>query len=397
MNKPAQLAASLAGGKAVPASQATHIEQSRAIAEVQAAFVVAQSRPRSEPQAIEMIREACGQLRLAQRAFFRYSRGDGMVTGASIHLAVELARYWQNVSCGLRELTRDDVKGESEMLAYAADLQLNSRFDTTFIVPHRRDTKSGPRTLTETRDIYENNANQGARRLREMIFRLIPTHVRIEAEQLCRETLERGDSTKTLAQRIADCIAGFEQLGISRTRLEHKLGLKVEAITAVDLGVLQVSYESIRHHEVTAEDEFPQVGAQLLGAALKGGPQPAPTATPAPPPPPPTATPPPPAGPALAAEAAASAEQTSGFAKAGPPPPAQPEPAKPNPHVLAGKQFESAVAFIGEMEARIASIVARAGIDALTTANLQRIHSLGKSDKERLLKIAAERKAKLPA
>ena len=61
--------------------QATAVEQSRAIAEVHAAIVVAQQCPRDVQQAIRDMRDSCRQKALAERAFFRYSRGDGPVTG----------------------------------------------------------------------------------------------------------------------------------------------------------------------------------------------------------------------------------------------------------------------------------------------------------------------------
>src|SRR5262245_12533080 len=88
--------------------QATAIEQSRAVAEVQAAVIVAQQRPRNVNAAVNEMRAACQQPGLAERAFFRYSRGGGQVSGATIHLARELARCWGNIQYGIAELRRDD-------------------------------------------------------------------------------------------------------------------------------------------------------------------------------------------------------------------------------------------------------------------------------------------------
>ncbi len=156
---------------AVPApgriGQGTAVEQSRAVAEVQAAIIVAQQCPRHVDVARNEMRVTCGMLGLAERAFYQYPKGRQTVSGPSVHLARELARCWGNVDYGIKELRRDDEYGQSEMQAWAWDQQTNTRSSNTFIVPHKRDSASGS-TLTSIRDIYENNANNGARRLREM-------------------------------------------------------------------------------------------------------------------------------------------------------------------------------------------------------------------------------------
>ncbi len=259
---------------ATPASQATHIEQSRAVAEVQAMVVVAQRAPRSEAAAISAILESCKQIELAERAFFKFPRGGQTVSGPSIQLAIELARCWGNINYGLKELARDDVKAESEMLAFAWDLQTNARSDISFIVPHKRDKRGGPETLVDLRDIYENNANNGARRLREMIFRVIPPYIRVQAENACMATLQAGASEKPLALQIAEMLKAFAAIGISRERVEAKIGMKADAMTPVDLAGLRVSYRSIRNQEVTVDEEFPggpgpSATTQASGATAK--------------------------------------------------------------------------------------------------------------------------------
>src|SRR5580698_3785894 len=153
--------------------QATAVEQSRAIAEVQAAIVVAQQCPRDITRAERAMRQSCAQKGLAERAFYRYPRAGETITGPSVQLARELARCFGNVQYGVAELRRDDGFGQSEMLAFAWDLETNTRSSTTFIVAHVRDTKEGAKPLTDMRDIYETNANNGARRLREMIFAIL--------------------------------------------------------------------------------------------------------------------------------------------------------------------------------------------------------------------------------
>jgi hypothetical protein len=236
--------------------QGTAIEQSRAVAEVQAAIVVAQNCPRDINAAIAEMRQSCQQLFLAERAFFRYSRGSGNITGASVHLARELARCWGNIQYGLVEMRRDDEYAQSEMQAFAWDVEKNSRNSSTFIVPHKRDQKSGPKQLTDMRDIYENNANNGARRVREAIFAILPPWFVEEAKQICTKTLADGGG-KPLPQRIADAIRAFEGIGVVQDRIETKLGRPSGKWTEHDVAQLLVAFQSIQRGEVTADEEFP--------------------------------------------------------------------------------------------------------------------------------------------
>lgn len=238
-------------------SQATAIEQSRAVAEVQASVLVAQQNRRNKAYAVQEMREACAQHSVADRAFFRFPRADGTVSGPSIHLARELARCWGNIQFGVTELRRDDDKGESEMQAYAWDLETNARNATTFIVPHKRDTKRGIKQLTDMRDIYENNANNGARRLREAIFSVLPGWFIEEAQVLCRETLNGGGSVP-LPQRVANSVAAFEKIGVTREQLEAKIGRPSGEWTEHDVTELGITYSSLKAGEVSRDEEFPQ-------------------------------------------------------------------------------------------------------------------------------------------
>lgn len=242
----------------VPAriGQGTAVEQSRAAAEVQAAVVVAQQCPRNIQSAVAEMRESCKQMTLAERAFYRYPKGGQTITGASVHLARELARCWGNVQYGLVEMRRDDEYGQSEMQAFAWDVQTNSRNSSTFIVPHRRDTKNGPQQVTDMRDIYELNTNNGARRVREAIFAILPPWFVEEAKDLCNQTLKNGGG-KPLAQRVADAIKAFEGIGITADRIENRLDRPSRKWTEHDVAQLIVIFKSIQRGEITAEDEFP--------------------------------------------------------------------------------------------------------------------------------------------
>lgn len=237
--------------------QATAVEQTRAIAEVQAAIIVAQQVPRNKQHALAEMREVCGEKIVASRAFFRFPRGGSNVSGPSIHLARELARCWGNVQYGINELRRDDTAGQSEMQAWAWDVEKNTRVSATFISPHKRDKRGGAEKLVDLREIYEQNSNVGARRVREAIFSVLPDWFIEEAKELCEATMSGKGTGRPLAQRVADAVKVFESYGVILSQLEDKLSRPSSDWTEKDLGELLVIYGSLKNGEVTVEDEFP--------------------------------------------------------------------------------------------------------------------------------------------
>ena len=246
-------------------TQTTAVEQTRAIAEVQAAVVVAQQCPRDLNRAESEMLSSCSRLSLAERAIYRVTnRGEG----PSVHLARELARIWGNVTYGVHELRRDDEAGVSEIQAFAWDVQANVRSTRTFQVPHQRMAGGKRKALVDLTDVYLNNQNIGSRAVRECIFTVLPTWFVEAADARCRQTLRDGDG-KPLAERIADAVAAFDTThGIRLAQLEDKLGRKRGQWDAGNVASLGVLFQSLQRGDVTIEEEFPtvRVTAADLGA-----------------------------------------------------------------------------------------------------------------------------------
>ena len=254
--------------------QATAVEQSRAIAQVQAAAVMARQFPRSTQAAISEMRDACGRTELAKRAFFKFPRGGESVTGASVYLARELARIWGNIDYGLNELRRDDVHGQSEMQAYAWDLQTNARSTRTFVIEHARDTKQGRKQLTDLRDISDNNNNFGARAVREMIFATLPQWFTDMAQEVCRETLKNGGGVP-LPTRVANALAAYKRARITPSQLATRVGTEPDAWTHEDVTDLEILYRSLQNREITRDEAFPETESTVTAEELAAAPKPA--------------------------------------------------------------------------------------------------------------------------
>lgn len=221
-----QAATSTTGGSMMEA-----VAKNREIAQVQGQVFMAKQFPRDEVAAINRIKAACKRPSLANAATYSYPRGGQTVTGPSIRLAEVIIQNWGNADFGFKELQRiqgdKQTPGKSVVEAYAWDLETNTRRTTHFEVFHVRDTKQGPKVLTEERDIYETIANQASRRMRGCILQLIPGDIVDEALETCNDTLrnEITDPAK-LKATIARVIKGFASMEVPESMLVKYLGDK---------------------------------------------------------------------------------------------------------------------------------------------------------------------------
>lgn len=229
-----------------------NVEQSRAVAEVQAKYVMARKFPRDQNAAYSAIISACKRPTLAEQSMYAYRRGAGMVTGPSIRLAEAIAQNWGNLDCGIREISQSN--GVSVAEAYAIDLCTNTHVSKIFHVPHVRDTKQGRKRLTDARDIYEIVANQGARRLRACILAVVPGDVVEAAVKRCQKTLE--SSEVPLAEQVRNMVVAFDELGIKLEHLEKRLGHPLESTIVQEITSLKSIYRSIKDGIVDRSEFF---------------------------------------------------------------------------------------------------------------------------------------------
>lgn len=249
-------------------TQTTAVEQARAVAEVAAAVRVAQDNPRNRDRALAEMRDSCGRLTLANRAFYSVpNRGNG----PSVHLARELARIWGNVRYGVHELSRNDETGMSEIRAFAVDLETNVESTRTFQVPHERMVRKQRTKLVDLGDVYLNNQNIGARAVRECIFTVLPTWFTEEAQELCHRTLRDGEG-EPLSDRIEKMVAAFRAIDVSEQQLEERLGRKRGQWDAGTVAQATVIYTSVTRGETRIADEFPAAkGAGVTAGEITEG------------------------------------------------------------------------------------------------------------------------------
>lgn len=230
-------------------------ESSRAITEVQAAFIMAKKFPRDLNAAHTRIMKSCERLNLAKQAVYSYPKGTALVTGPSIRLAEELARSYGNLDFGVNELER---KGNVSIVqSYCIDLETNTRQVKVFEVAHEVKLKTGVRkVLSDPRDIYEHVANYAARRMRACILGIIPGDFVDDALVQCRKTLAKGDGKMTMSERIRQALLLFSQLQVTQEMIEKRLGHKSDLITEDEMVDLQGIYNSLRDKQSKRSDFF---------------------------------------------------------------------------------------------------------------------------------------------
>lgn len=229
------------------------IESNKAIAEAQGKLVIAKRFPRDEMAAYERLMTACSRIGLAEKALYSYPRAKQTVSGASIRLAEEAARCWGNIDFGIKELSQKD--GESEMMAYCWDMETNVISSQQFVVRHVKDTKDGTKTLTEQRDIYENNTNMASRRLRSRILAVLPPDYVEAAIEQCKKTLA-GNSKKPLEDSIKDLVVLFGNLGVKKDLLDKRLEKSMSTMTFEEYSEYVRIYNSIINRNTQISDWF---------------------------------------------------------------------------------------------------------------------------------------------
>lgn len=227
---------------------------SREVEEVKGQIFMAKQFPRNPFDAERRILDACKRQSLAKTAVYNYPRGGQMVSGPSIRLAEVIAQNWGNLSFGIKELQQ--LTGESIAMAYAWDLETNTRQEKVFTVKHERHTKKGVTFLKDPRDIYELVANNGARRVRACILGVIPGDIIESAVEECNKTMA-GANDKPLKERLDQMFKLFkEKLDVTQEMIEARFGYKATAFTEKNGVDLANIYNSIKDGMSKVEDWF---------------------------------------------------------------------------------------------------------------------------------------------
>jgi hypothetical protein len=225
--------------------------------EVQGMMIMARRFPRDEGRALKRIESACADIDLANMAMYSYPKGGTTVDGPSIRLLEVISQNWGNMQQGLKFVNVGAT--QSEIVAFAWDLETNTRHAIEFTVPHWRDVKvseknpAGGYAITEQREIYELAANMGSRRLRKCLETIIPNHVIKAAVRAIKATIEGAGG---IAERTEELVKAFAPMDVTVDDLEKRLGKKIHAVSNPEIHQLRKIYASIRDGMTNRNDWF---------------------------------------------------------------------------------------------------------------------------------------------
>lgn len=228
------------------------ISEAREVAEVKAAMGIAQMYPRDQRKAMDRILNACARPTLAKKAQYAYAKGGQEITGPSIRLAEAIAQGWGHLQFGMREISNDG--GSSEVEAFCWDLETNVRKSIQFRVAHTRNTTRGSYAITNARDMYENVANNGARRVRACILAIVPGDVVEAAEEACVQTLKAHIDISP--ERLAQVVEKFAAFGVTKDQIEKRIQRRLDTILPAQMITLGRIYNSLADGMSKPEEWF---------------------------------------------------------------------------------------------------------------------------------------------
>ena len=235
-------------------------EEAKAMQEVQAMCILAKRFPRDVTQCYTAVMKELERYSLAKVALYSYPRGGQTVTGASIRLLEVVARNFKNLKYGIKELSRGN--GVSECESYCWDLEANNHKSIPFQIRHVRDTRQGPKPLTDERDIYEMVANFGTRRMRNCIQSMIPGDIMEDALQKAKDTIEKGDKSLPFDQRVRNMVLAFDRdFGVTQEMIEDRYKHPVAQINKDEFVELFGIYNSLKDKQAKREEFFTFVTA----------------------------------------------------------------------------------------------------------------------------------------
>ncbi len=225
----------------------------REMATIYSQMAVAQARPRSYAEVQKRIDNVCARESLAAMATYAYAKGGTDISGPSIRLAEAVASAYGNFKYGFEVAERNETS--SKVRAYAFDMETNVQAERIYDVPHIRDTKHGSYAITDSREIYELEANMSARRVRACILEIIPKDLIDYAVDKCDQTLRiKLDLTPEAIKKMVTAFK--EEFDIPLSAIENFIQRKVETIHKSQFIRLRSIYRSLKDGIAKPEDFF---------------------------------------------------------------------------------------------------------------------------------------------
>lgn len=207
-------------------------------------------RPRSEEVARSEILKCCSRKRFAEKARYKYPRGNTTVIGASVQLARELARLWGNIRYGVR-IVGDDVNSRS-IVGWAWDVQTNAYEESPDVFRKLIQRKQGKGenaptvwVVPDERELRELTNRRAAICVRNCIVHLLPFDLLDEVQDACASTM-RAEVEKDPDGAKRDVIDSFAGLGVPANELEEFVGHSLSSLSPHEVEDLRAIFRAIK-------------------------------------------------------------------------------------------------------------------------------------------------------
>jgi hypothetical protein len=247
-----------------------------AAALVQAAFVMAERRPRNILQVRSKLLQACQRTTFAKGAWYKKpvgrerdpktgKWGDKIAEGLNIRFAEEAARLMGNLRIESITTYDDDEKRVSRFVTM--DLETNTEWGSTVTIPketERRELRQGQVALRTRTNSYnervfivrataeETHKQEGAERskvLRDQILRLVPADVKEDCIAEIKKT-QLADVKADPKAAIKQIVDSFMEINIDPKALTEYVGHDLELLTPEEVVDLRGVHAALKEGEV---------------------------------------------------------------------------------------------------------------------------------------------------
>ncbi len=297
------LATTDGAGMAMERSAETAASASAAmvVAEIQAAYAMAQHRPRSVDRARQRILKDCDRPGFAENAVYEIpNRGSGL----TVDFADAARMHWGNIR--VREITTYDDNGDAAtpgtriIEVSATDIETNSIEAVSVTVKkmiQRKYPEEGRRVFRKIKKgkpgnqytLYEIEASEDdllglvnsrcSKARRNVVNRIIPKDIREEAYAKCMR-VKRAEFTEDPDAAKRRVLDGFFSIGIDAGEVEKYLGHSMDGCNEAELEELRGVYRRVdggerwhiilkEHLTIDPDEKPPKKGTDAAKAALK--------------------------------------------------------------------------------------------------------------------------------
>ena len=248
--------------------------QAQAIAFEQAAFLVAQKRPRDMDLVRQKLMKECDRTSFAVTAIYRKPVGNTTVMGLSIRYAEAALNVLGNARTK-RIVTLDDLT-RRKILIVVSDLETNTHYEAEITIEKTVERKSlkegqnplGSRLNSKGERVYLVEATEddmltkesaiASKFIRQNALRLVPGWLQDECYDAIMETQKKKAAQDPDAEKNK-LVDAFDDMGIRVDNLKTYLGLEdLSTLAPKDLIELRAIYQAIRDGETNWREVMEQ-------------------------------------------------------------------------------------------------------------------------------------------